>query len=1719
MTWFPWSESIKRRACRYLLEHYLGSYLQEKLKLEQLSLDVYHGKGYVQNVQLDVNAVNEALSHLHLPFEIVHGSIGSIAVYMPWSALLKESCEVEINGLNLVAQLRQSQNVDFSSMTDSFCNSLKNMTTSMEFAEQCFNEESKGNKDEGFQLLVETVERVLSRIKVTFTDTTLQLEHAYSPSNGVGLKISIQDVQYSDEDYSSNDSSANECNPSSSAASFITKRFMVSGITVSLYELYDKQSEDDYKLNDASDCIIAQFFGSQQIKFRIKQDEQLSGPKVDGDLYLGSCAVFLTPKQVSLLLGLINCISTSKRNGADDNTHTSNRSSSRPMAANDYRYVENQLLAEHCRGGLSDLSEVLNMDTCNSETTKDHFFSMDGVSEQFYSFNSCSASSDGRRDGFNHKRPADKADDKSECCNEVIENIDKKFRFQVQFLMMLLTILEDPFSQPCDNGDEKDLIKDMSAFLEKYFKDLKTIFNKYTSLELFKKRDFFNDALRNRNHLRLLAGPVHVEYVQGTSFKLQEFNESLLNMSIGDMELVECLYNPCDTPNTKRECTCVEILMFPSDSRKSSTTSHEKCVNLTVNRIDKVDRINTKLSIKLSDVKSEVDITMMDRVASLLFLFDSKSEEQAHTNIDLQASTLDKEALFAQVCNDQTESIPSELNLVVSSSEMNVDFRFPIPDLRDVSHKEIKCTRSLRDETLHLIAKDMKCVASVFTGPPSQPVDEMWEMTLQFQCLHALYSDEGKKPPRLFLEATKSDGQDDTQLQESFTESSMPFIKITEHPTASTRQLVLSEKKHFYDLKFNDKVSIQMNDPMMESQYDHFQPKEPTPFSSCKEVHGDTEKMIPGNQEELKNFKDHASAMSAFHVAVHFPVVKIYCPSMPFFESLYNRINNDLLLWMPSSAQPTEHSVYSENVPDRLDTASQFFSLRNDLFSSTEEEPHTVKSSKGMTDKKAEYLNNDDDDYDDFIPSQFQSLQSEGISIPSERSAFTISLSINDGLLSLCSDLNIESDAKKTGQLYLAINNGNLFTSCSYCGNPNVDYTSIDISSFSIYHKVRSSSSVQFETVPFLEIPPNLTPVAYPNEDGVEPFFHSGRRNIPVTSGKKQKMLSIALKVVCEEKRALKHFVVAVMIQGMTIKHQFLPLGHSWFEQIIGIMDIEDEPVVGYEPPAILTEIHFHARKCAADYQPLYLAPPLRVLATISSFSLSSNVVAGSPVSLLHMILDDSSVHLSDSTSMKRINRQHFVTVLDVNLLEVILKLANSKAVQLNESEAPQDFPQIDLSIENVQVLFKTCFDSCAAFIALLRYIIQDGDLAEQEFPESVSSSQYVEAAEEKCNNVNLSKQSSKPSDQRTSPVQATIADLMADAMKDMDLFSDDDKSSMHSDYLSSVDTETVPSGSYLKDASDYDDDEFCIISDPDHDPCDDKPILEYFKPDEPISVVKHWFKTNMEKINHLHTPCNYPSPVKRYNVTDLSCCWCVYGGTDFGRKENCVEPVFRQRTYSREPLPSDYSPRTSRADNKTNQSGRNHDVVVEFHVTKFRFKHEVFPDNASPDEARTVFTINDFEIRDRLHSSQINKLLYQFHNEDSPKQSNANMLLVKTLHLKPEDPGKPAECRLRVTLQPIRLNIDQDTLDFLINFFTKLSELFGAEGKTATPESCHTPQLSVSSGDLPSSNVIDEEESDNLTTHTFYREVIFTNDVPIRLDYHGKHIDIEQVVLCSIST
>lgn len=141
MSWL-FSESIKNRACRYLLHRYLGNFLQEKLSLDQLSLDLYQGTGSLAQVPLDkwVRAVfdlncekintlhlkwmapfktvtswislfipqslNELLENADAPFEVIAGFIQTITLTVPWAALVQENCALEVRGLEMVLRPR-----------------------------------------------------------------------------------------------------------------------------------------------------------------------------------------------------------------------------------------------------------------------------------------------------------------------------------------------------------------------------------------------------------------------------------------------------------------------------------------------------------------------------------------------------------------------------------------------------------------------------------------------------------------------------------------------------------------------------------------------------------------------------------------------------------------------------------------------------------------------------------------------------------------------------------------------------------------------------------------------------------------------------------------------------------------------------------------------------------------------------------------------------------------------------------------------------------------------------------------------------------------------------------------------------------------------------------------------------------------------------------------------------------------------------------------------------------------------------------------------------------------------------------------------------------------------------------------------------------------------------------------------------------------------------
>ncbi len=198
-----WPDFLKKRLCRYLLQHYLGHFFKEKISLEQLSIDIYNGTGCVKNLNLDCEALNEQLNAAastsmngngsssgpsSIPIEIVSGFVGYISVYIPWHDLFNDYCKLTIKNVQIIIRTkhkkpninqfnkpfgRKFSNSDllddggdlleeddsdafFDTNTDStmFSSMLYDsfMNTSMHIAQECLNESSEDEAEENKSL-------------------------------------------------------------------------------------------------------------------------------------------------------------------------------------------------------------------------------------------------------------------------------------------------------------------------------------------------------------------------------------------------------------------------------------------------------------------------------------------------------------------------------------------------------------------------------------------------------------------------------------------------------------------------------------------------------------------------------------------------------------------------------------------------------------------------------------------------------------------------------------------------------------------------------------------------------------------------------------------------------------------------------------------------------------------------------------------------------------------------------------------------------------------------------------------------------------------------------------------------------------------------------------------------------------------------------------------------------------------------------------------------------------------------------------------------------------------------------------------------------------------------------------------------------------------------------------------------------------------------------
>lgn len=186
------SEKTKLKACRYLLHHYLGDLLKDCVSLEQLSIDIFNGRGTIEDLSLDDEFINHWLKQYSVPVELVSSIIDRITVTIPWSTLLGNSTLFEVHGLNLILKpkCRNENGVSFEEMVSS----MTSMTSSLQMAEEMLKNEKieKNSKYDGANIFADTIESVLSRVKVSINDISICLDHLVKDSNNQRLRLEMR---------------------------------------------------------------------------------------------------------------------------------------------------------------------------------------------------------------------------------------------------------------------------------------------------------------------------------------------------------------------------------------------------------------------------------------------------------------------------------------------------------------------------------------------------------------------------------------------------------------------------------------------------------------------------------------------------------------------------------------------------------------------------------------------------------------------------------------------------------------------------------------------------------------------------------------------------------------------------------------------------------------------------------------------------------------------------------------------------------------------------------------------------------------------------------------------------------------------------------------------------------------------------------------------------------------------------------------------------------------------------------------------------------------------------------------------------------------------------------------------------------------------------------------------------------------------------------------
>uniref|UniRef100_A0A8C7TQC3 Autophagy related 2B n=1 Tax=Oncorhynchus mykiss TaxID=8022 RepID=A0A8C7TQC3_ONCMY len=1027
----------------------------------------------------------------------------------------------------------------------------------------------------------------------------------------------------------------------------------------------------------------------------------------------------------------------------------------------------------------------------------------------------------------------------------------------------------------------------------------------------------------------------------------------------------------------------------------------------------------------------------------------------------LPTNNIHSHKAFTEVFLDDSRTpANTHVSIRVNAPVLSLVVRFPIPDLRSDQERGPWFKKSLQKEVLYLELEDLE-VKTEFTGGSSP---EQTKMELTFRELVGMYEDQ---PAARFLRVSHTmDGDMTTSDSGKF---DWPRVVLKVNPTAvhSILERVTAEEDE----------GAEGHSPEEEEEEEgggahslkdvcDFGKPEPSPFSSRRVMYENEEMVIPGDVAEMTEFQEKTMSNSRFILELCLPNVQLSLPNKAFYEKLHNRINNDLLLWEPNAPSPVETV---ENMPYGvgLSVASQLINAA-----------HYTKDS-------------------------FSPFRSTGPEVTLHLNSWVFSETVCLTGPPICIFIFQQEDKtilnNRHGEFWLEVKNGVLFSVTQYEGYKDRHYICFHTSNICLYHQGKTGDVKPGHTfeVELHRSPLQMSQYAIVHGDATVSVTLYGFISLPRSGGRRHP--SVRHQAALQDYVfPLQEFLVAVGVRGTTLQHRVVPPKLGWYDQIVDFLNVSDEPVLGYIPPASVTTLHLHLWSCSLDYRPLILHSQVQLqhwtmtgIQKLDVYVFQYVFCAGSRI-----ILDEAALFLSDKSNAVSVNlMRDYVQVVDMGTLEL----------RITATE-----PRFELRCSSDVIHIRTCSDSCAALMNLIQYVASYGDLVPPPGPEAKSTSSNSCLSDftlSLLSPTGIHEEQNHDLDQPRSDLF-----LFPDESGNLPQELSPTYPTLHSPLI-------TPAPILVPET-----DDFCILETPGSraDDRDEEPVVNKLIPDS-IEIKDDHFGLPLDSSDSSRGALNFPVPELRYLIKEISVIWHLYGGKDFGTSTFTSSPA---RSWGCTPhsSPSQTPVRQGRGGGRAGGGrGRNPDVLMEIQLSKVRFQHEVYPQapvasGSAADQpvSRQVLIVQDLEIRDRLATSQMNKFLYLYSSKEMPRTAHSNMLTVRALHMCPETGQAPQECCLRVSLMPLRLNIDQDALFFLKDFFASLAaevEMFSPPDQEGIISLARDEQVST----LCLLMLLANDSIFVFICLVSLREFRFTSEVPIRLDYHGKHVSMEQGTFAGI--